>query len=301
MTHLETSPNPTTPPQAVVAAAQLDEASFLTPAESAGCGCGQVASAQAAAFVYAIGTIEARFPSLAIEKELVQAARETETARLTDREVLHAVLARKENRYLARQMCWVLSIEGLETYVLQPRSEAERDQLIEAIRPTAGLDRDVVIGALGPIAPAHVCNGLEVPIVACDRIYSFPIEDFLGAIPRPQQLEVEGFDDAARELFTRILQMTDNVGQLDEHRALNYVALRYPAIYAKAVEMYAADAGLSGVEVRDSRLAANRRVVNVIFSYVHRKTDVVERFFTRVDVTEQWPFLVSKLQPFFDR
>lgn len=297
MTSSETTPSPT----ATLIEPVFTEPGFLAPAEISGCGCSQGGAAPIGGFVYAIGTIEARFPSLGVEKELIQAARESETARLTDREVLHAVLSRKENRYLARAMCWVLTIEGLETYVLRPRSEAEREQLIEAIRPTGGLDRDVVVGTLGPLAPPQACNGLEVPIVDCDRIYSFPLEEFVGTIPRSQGLEIESFENAARELFERIQQMTDNVGQLDEHRALNYVALRYPAIYGKAVEMYAADASLVGVEVRSSRLSTSRRVVNVIFSYVDRKTDVVERFFTRVDVTEEWPFLVSKLQPFFDR
>jgi hypothetical protein len=30
------------------------------------------------------------------------------------------------------------------------------------------------------------------------------------------------------------MQLTDNAGANDEHRALNYMAMRYPAIYAKA-------------------------------------------------------------------
>jgi hypothetical protein len=28
------------------------------------------------------------------------------------------------------------------------------------------------------------------------------------------------------------MQLTDNAGATDEHRALNYLAMRYPAIYA---------------------------------------------------------------------
>ena len=36
------------------------------------------------------------------------------------------------------------------------------------------------------------------------------------------------------------MQMTDNAGATDEHRALNYLAMRYPAIYAKAAEQFAA-------------------------------------------------------------
>ncbi len=42
-------------------------------------------------------------------------------------------------------------------------------------------------------------------------------------------------------------------------------------------------------------------MVDVILSYTNRNTDVVEKFFVRVDVTEQFPFLVTKLSPYYDR
>lgn len=33
----------------------------------------------------------------------------------------------------------------------------------------------------------------------------------------------------------RIVQIADNAGATDEHRALNYLVVRYPRIYEKAV------------------------------------------------------------------
>jgi PatG C-terminal len=104
-----------------------------------------------------------------------------------------------------------------------------------------------------------------------------------------------------KELFDRIMQMADNAGATDEHRALNYCALRYPAIYAKAAEEFAANSSLSAVEVRPSPLSGTRRVVDVIFSYTNRNTDFTEKFFVRVDVTEEFPFLVTKLSPYYER
>jgi hypothetical protein len=38
------------------------------------------------------------------------------------------------------------------------------------------------------------------------------------------------FAAAANELFQRIMQMTDNAGATDDHRALNYLVVRYPAV-----------------------------------------------------------------------
>ena len=69
-------------------------------------------------YVYALGRIQARFPNLGVEKEFAQATGRAETAGQTDRQTFHSVLTERSNRYLARQLCWILTIEGLETYIL---------------------------------------------------------------------------------------------------------------------------------------------------------------------------------------
>jgi hypothetical protein len=256
-------------------------------------------------FVYALGRVEARFPSLAVEKEFAQVTGRSETAGLTDREALQRVLAERPNRYLARQLCWVLTIEGLETYLLQPRDPGDLDLLVEAVRAApSALDVDVVIGVRGPIAPPEACNGLMVPLVAFDQIYSFDRDALVASVPRPASIpakEEQSFRSAAGELFDRIMQMTDNAGAMDEDRALNYLAVRYPAIYARAAEQFARDFSLTAVDVRPSTLSGVRKVVDVVFSYTNRSTDFTEKYFVRVDVTEEFPFLVTRLSPFFDR
>ena len=191
-------------------------------------------------FVYAIGRVEARFPNLSAEKEFAQATGRTETAGKTDQQSFHAVLSKREHRYLLRQLCWVLTVQGLETYLLVPRDPAAIDLLVEAIRPApTPSDIDVVIGVRGPIAPPTMCNGLMIPIVAFDQIYSFDREALIKAIPKPEKTSAAQFAPAAEELFGRIMQLTDNAGTTDDHRALNYLAMRYPAIYARAAEKFA--------------------------------------------------------------
>jgi hypothetical protein len=253
-------------------------------------------------YVYALGRVEPRFPSLALEKELAQATGRAETAGLTDRQALHAVLSQRQNRYLARQLCYVLTIEGLETYLLQPRDLADVELLVDAIRPAPRpTDIDVVIGRRGPLAPPELCNGLMVPLVGVDQLYSFDLDALVQAIPRPEQIPAEQFGPAAEELLMRVLQMADNAGATDEDRALNYLAVRYPAIYATTAERHAQDYALTAVEVRPSRLSGVRKVVDVILSYTHRRMDVTEKVFVRVDVTEEFPFLVTRLSPYYDR
>lgn len=255
-----------------------------------------------ASYVYAIGRVEARFPNLAAEKEFAQATGRADTAGKTDQQAFHEVLSQRQNRYLVRQLCWVLAIQGLETYLLQPHDPTDIDMLVEAIRPTpAPNDIDVVIGLRGPIAPPEMCNGLMVPIVIFDQIYSFGRDALIKAIPKPEKMTDKQFGPAAEELFDRIMQMTDNAGATDEHRVLNYLAMRYPAIYAKAAEKYGGDYSMTGVEVLPSSLSSTRKILKIIFSYTNRNTDFTEKFFVRADATEEFPFLVTKMSPYYDR
>jgi hypothetical protein len=250
-------------------------------------------------YVYAVGRIEARFPSLGVEKEYAQATGRTpSTDGLTDRQALHRVLGEAENRYLARMLCWVFSVSGLDTYILRPRDSADLRLFVDSIRsepdPT---DLDVIIGMRGPLATPEMCNGLMVPIVAVDLIYAFKRDELLGSIPRPENIKVQQFRAVASELFDRVLQLADNAGATDEHRALNYLAVRYPAIYARAAQAYADDFALTAVEVRPAPVGGARKVVEVVLAFTNRTTDFTERWCVRCDVTEEFPFLVSKLGP----
>jgi len=254
--------------------------------------------------VYAIGRLEPRFPSLAVEKEVAQVIGRNDASGLTDREALHRTLADRANRYLTRRLCWVFMIENLETYILVPRDPADFDLLIDAVRTEPGTDDlDVAVGQRGPIASPDSCGGLTVPIVVFDQLWSFPRSALIEAIPRPKGSKAgdKRFEQMSSELFDRVMQLADNAGATDQHRALNYLAVRYPAIYARTAEAYDGNASLSSVDVRPSRLAGARNVVDVVFSYTHRETDVTEKSFVRVDVTEEFPFLVSRLAPYYDR
>ncbi|HWT00264.1 MAG TPA: hypothetical protein VN256_08450 [Pyrinomonadaceae bacterium] len=253
-------------------------------------------------YVFAIGRVEVRFPTLAVEKEFLQATGRVNTKGLTDRGALRAVLTERTNRYIARQVCWVFTIAGLETYILVPRDPADYDQLLDAVRPQPSpLDLDVVVGVRGPIAAPETCNGLMVPVVAFDQIYSFDRNALIKALPARKGARAKGYGQSAEELFDRIMLLADNGGSADEHRALNYLACRYPAVYNCVADAYERDSSLTAVDVQPSPLSGTRNIVDVIFSFTNRNTDVVEKFFTRVDVTEEFPFLVTKMSPYFDR
>lgn len=289
-------------PETIAVSSVMPQTGGGTCGCTAGADSGNNGSKMPPSYIYAIGRIEARFPNLAAEKEFAQAVGRAETAGKTNQQTFHTVLSKRENRYLVRQLCWVLTIQGLETYLLVPRDPADTDLLIESIRPAPSpKDIDVIIGMQGPIAPPEMCNGLMVPIVVFDQIYSFDSDSFIKAIPKPEKTTDTQFAPAAEELFNRILQLTDNAGATDEHRALNYLSMRYSDIYAKAVEQYASDCSLTGVDILSSSLSGTRKILKAIFSYSNRKTGFTDKWFVRVDVTEKFPFLVTKMSPYYDR
>jgi hypothetical protein len=262
--------------------------------------CGSNGAAMPPSYIYALGRLEPRFPRFSVEKEFAQAMGRAETVNRTDRQALRQVL--EQNRYLVRQLCWVMTVGGLETYIVAPRDPTDANLLVETLRPNPRPgDVDLVVGMRGPLALPEMCNGLLVPIVAFDQLYSFDRDSLIGSIPRPERVAAERFREVAGEVFDRIMQLTDNAGATDEHRALNYLTVRYPAIYAAVAQAQGRNNSLTAVDVHPSPLSGTRNIVDVIFSFTDRATDVVEKQFLRVDVTEEFPFLVTRLSPYYDR
>ena len=74
-----------------------------------------------------------------------------------------------------------------------------------------------------------------------------------------------------------------------------------PERAAKAAEEFAKGYALTGVGVRSSPLSSGRNIVDVIFSYANRNTDFTEKYSVRVDVTGEFPFLVTKILPYYER
>ena len=202
-----------------------------------GCSCGSHTGKMVSrpSYVYAIGKVTHRFPNKSIELELFQATGRTptdETSSITREEVVHKVLTDTANRYLARQICYVFKIGGLETYIVIPSDPLDIDRLAQALRPAPGVgDIDLIIGRKGPIASAEVCNGLLIPIIAVDQIYSFDRDILMKAIPKRKGESDDQFKKTSEALFHNIIQITDNAGATDQHRAINYLAVRYDEKY----------------------------------------------------------------------
>jgi hypothetical protein len=273
---------------------------------SEGCSCGSQNGKMISppSYIFAIGKVTYRFPNKSIEVELAHAIgrRPTdETSGITREEVVYKALTDTTNRYLARQICYIFKIGGLETYIVNPSDPLDIERLAQALRPTSSVgDIDLIIGRRGPLASAEICNGLLVPIVAVDQIYSFDRDTLMKAIPKRKGESDDQFKKTSEALFNNIIQITDNAGATDEHRAINYLAVRYDEIYNRTQLMQNENYSFSSIDVKPSTLSGTRKIVDVILSYENRANRAVQKWFARVDVTEEFPFLVSPLQQYIE-
>src|SRR3984957_4880746 len=99
------------------------------------CSGGVAAAMASASYVYVLGQIEERYPRPSVEKEVAQATGREETGGRTERQDFHQILSQRATRCLARQLCGVLGVQGLDTYLLQPRDPMGLDLLVNAIEP----------------------------------------------------------------------------------------------------------------------------------------------------------------------
>lgn len=267
------------------------------------CSCGGTpAPSPPPSFVFALGTVAVRFPDPALEHELNALAdmlgiegQANSTTRIYD------ILVTKEARYIARQLCYIFSVEGQPIYVLKIRDASDLELLIEAIKPRRQVDLSLVIGVRGPMAPREMCGGMELPIVVIDQLTSFKRDDLIARIPVPDETDPDAFRDTVESVFDRLVQATDNVGATDAHRALNFVATRYAPLYAQVAAMERRGAQLSAVEVQVSGLSSTRKLMEVILVFQSRNNGFIDKFFVRVDVTSEFPMIATHLQPYFDR
>jgi hypothetical protein len=279
---------------------------------SAGCACGAPGGictcnanrAGPSGFVYALGTVEAEYPNVAVEREMQTVAHGLgmQTGPTDDRSWQYAVLNanRDMTRYIARQLSWRLTIEDFPAFVLRPGDCRDFDMLINCLSRPKYLkqdgsrngkkkakessiesplgppqDLDVVIGVTAGQTP----NGMAVLV---DQIFTIP----------PERLAPGGLGVFA--------QLSDNYGLTDEDRAYNFLAARYtiPREGLNEIEKI----GLVGVPIISSRLSGDTgRVVRVIFTLKGTNTQMEKKYFVRVDVTHRFPFLVTPWHPYLER
>jgi hypothetical protein len=243
-------------------------------------------------FAYAIGTIEPRFATLGLERELEQVTGHSTGGTSLDREILHEALSRPENAYVARRMCWVLVNGGVDACSLNPAAE-HLEEYVAASSPDAGR----ICAVVGDVSGEPCLS--SVPAVEVAQLLSFTLEEFVAGVPPADGVDPERLAAAIGDVFRRIAGRDGNLGLTPEHRALNFIALRYPAVYHTVADGYAHAASLASIDTRHSH-QQGRTIVDVRVTMRGRQNDFFRRYRVRVDTSDVFPFLVSPLEEIFD-
>jgi hypothetical protein len=262
-------------------------------------------------WVYAIGRIVPQFPDLGVEKEFAQLSggAAAPPRGMLETDELIEVLRDPDNAYLARQLCWVFSAGEVEAFTLVTQDDAQARRLGDALPSAEQAEQtvQVVIGTMGSPRAEDPCASTGLPAVRIDHHLAFQVDEFIDALAAEDREGEEGegqepdenFRAAARDLFARLTRRSNNRGIAEEHRALNYVALRYPPLYRVRADAYRENKALMNVEARHAH-SSNRRLVAVRLVFRDRRTDVLERYQCLVDVTDRFPFLAAPLSQVYD-
>lgn len=290
-----------------------------------GCSCGG-AAATPPAYVYAIGAITPVFPSLSVEKEFLQALEplippvdpRTIPVPLSDAWYFQ-VLGKASNLYIAREMCWQFRRDATTPYLLIPRAQDELVGMVSASAPSPRdtVDFDVVLGRVGPTALPEMCNGLILPTIICDETFNFSSKQYMqdisaillqGTKISPPVTIVD--DKLLSTTFAAVLRMSDNTGDTNAFRAMNFLVVRYIELYVlfynMAINNFYTKASLTEtrylittIKTQPAPIQGSQTIIDVIFSFVGQTTNTLFRWSCRVDVSGEFPFLVFPLAPYY--
>jgi hypothetical protein len=181
----------------------------------------------------------------------------------------------------------VLSVDGVPTFVLLPRSRVELEDLIAALEPQ-GLDDRLVI-ALGPMGTV---DGMAA--VFTDKIYQGTMQEQIARLGQVADSET------VKQVF-RVLHVETTPGDSNEQRAKNFLALRSREVYRKAAELGRASPAkrLTASEVAPSSVSSGGREILDVFFVFKDDEGEASRWRVSVDVSGEFPFMTSKLRPYY--
>jgi hypothetical protein len=272
------------------------------------CSCGYVKNNRK--FIYAVGIIKPVFPNTGLQKAFNTAARALD---VSDKDYYHVFSYINKTtqvasyHYIAEQISWVLSIKNKDTYKIIPRTYIELDDIIESLKPEENslqAVNSIIIGLEGsPQTPMD--NGPSLPSVLCNQVYFFTMEKLHDDIKKSVSAGTLDIQDVIKQL-----EFEPNLGNNPTDRAKNYLAFRYPTIYKKTnslktqknnIDVKVDSYSLVDIQTKNNKRGDNRILIDVSFQYQSNNQKEKIFFHCDVDVSEQYPFISTKLNQFTPR
>ncbi len=261
-----------------------------------GCEAGSAAKTQLVPFVYVAGRIRPHFPSLAIEREFSHALGDQWPHGGPDAATLYKILSKPENKDIARQICWIFDLDGVDSFAVAPSDPADILELLASLKARADNkhDYDIVIGSY--TGDQVSCGNVQLPLVSFDQLATIDTGDLINSLPVPTGIPEDKFRKHARALFELLLDRAARSGATDERRAITFLTFRSHTIYDRFAEAVEAGERLVCVDACRSKISEVRNVLDIVFGYETDKA-AVDKHAARVDVSEEFPFLFGELAP----
>lgn len=296
-------------------------------------------------FIYVIGQVKADFPSIGVRREFercwlsmndntlflpanFQPNAQPVWKQEDELDIIYQVLSLRHNRYLAREIKWTLintyRLNGLNSpafendiFRLVP-SEYNMSLLISSIAPqrknqqqckrqhqqhpqSQQQRQSVLLVGLSRVSPSAGLNELTI-----HKISPIQVDTLLDSVKQAARYSSSIDTERLKQIIAEVLALTDNQGDTDSDRAINYVLYHNPLIYLRTYDIYYTGcdrssteprAGLTGLRTFQQR-SGERHFIKVVFDYQNFHNGVSENWYATVDVTDEFPFLVSGFKRF---
>lgn len=250
-------------------------------------------------FFFGVGNVAFEFPFLNTEREFFQTASEESLQRKPMEQMYYDVLSQTRNLYLARELCWKFQfVRGVDSLVLQPATDTELVRLIAALDPDLYAKTDVffsvIVGQRMGLSKPELCNGLELPLIYTERVMSISFAHMKNYLVTKMQIS----DDEAADLLVQLTKLTNNTGETDNYRAINYLVFNYLSLYEITYGNGRLGFTLSRVITQESKLRGKDKYLDVIFEYQNGSS--LKKFICTVDVSGSVPFVQRPLTEYVE-
>lgn len=272
-------------------------------------------------YLYINGYVKVDFPSKGLKKEFercllslgdkgekrqfLPVTTNKVQAPLTDNieQQLYELVSKPSYRYIARSMTWRFTNSyGHEIYNLTP-TESQLNALISAIKPRKNtLARPMVL-----VGYSQASLASRLPNVDVRRLTKVSPSSIIKSIKATMpNIDV----DKLKLIVAEILSLSTNSGDNDQDRALNYILYQNLAIYSRTYGILYDEAGGSSQSAPNARLmniqvlpliSGDRHVVKVVFEYHNANGGGSQHWYSAVDVTDEYPFLLESFERFLPR
>jgi hypothetical protein len=248
----------------------------------------------APAYIYALGRIQAQFPSSSVQNLYDEVVFQKFGPDAKSKS-LFEVLSMPEHLFLAKKMCWVLTIDAVDCYVLHAQTPSLLSAFIKALQPKSNQQFEYLVAHLGAYAADDQCAGRTIKIAYVHQIQSFTIDEYCQILSQQTGIELSKI----KPLFNSMLKFCRNGGNLPTQRALNYVSLKCTALYktftAPMLAQNKEGIEFEQIEAITCSSESERQVMTLIFSYLNPQSKRVEKQHINIDVSEIYPFTCSEL------